>query len=93
MHYRRIRAFLPVGLVVALAAVVAASATAAPSPRAKLAGSVPPWATSSNFKSSTDGSDSVGFRVYLGWRGNAASVAAAVSTPGSSSYGQYLTPQ
>jgi len=93
MHHRRIRAFLPVGLVAALAAVVTASAAAAPSPRAKLAGSVPPWATSSNFKGSTSGSDSVGFRVYLGWRGDAAAAAAAVSTPGSAGYGKYLTPQ
>jgi len=92
MHYRRIRAFLPIGLVVALAAVVAASATAAPSPRAELAGSVPPWATSANFKGSTDGSDAVGFRVYLGWRGDAAGAARAVSTPSSSSYGEYLSP-
>src|SRR5690348_14702204 len=92
MHHRRFRAFLPVGLVVALAAVVAASATAAPSPRAKLAGSVPPWATSSNFKGSTSGSDSVGFRVYLGWRGDAAATALAVSKPGSASYGKYLSP-
>jgi subtilase family serine protease len=92
MHYRRFRAFLPVGLVAALAAVVAASATAAPSPRAKLAGSVPPWATSANFKGSTSGSDAVGFRVYLGWQGDAQAAARAVSTPGSSSYGKYLSP-
>ena len=44
-------------------------AAAAPSGRATLAGSVPPWATSANFKSSSNTSDSVGFRVYLGWRG------------------------
>ena len=48
-----------------LAAVVAAGATAAPSPRATLAGSAPPWATSSNFKSATSTTDYVGFRVYL----------------------------
>src|SRR5206468_5697830 len=93
VHHRRFRAFAPALLAVALAAVVAATATAAPSPRATLTGSVPPWATSSNFKSATAGSDAVGFRVYLGWRGDAAATAAAVATPGSASYGKYLTPQ
>jgi subtilase family serine protease len=93
MHHRRYRALVPAACVAALAAVVAATATAAPSPRAQLAGSVPPWATSANFKSSTSGSDTVGFRVYLGWRGNAEATALAVSTPGSASYGHYLTPQ
>jgi subtilase family serine protease len=92
VHHRRFRAFAPVLLAVALTAVVAASASAAPSPRAKLAGSVPSWATAANFKGATSGSDSVGFRVYLGWRGDAASTALAVSTPGSASYGDYLTP-
>src|SRR3954468_4132616 len=88
----RFRAFGPVALVAALAAVVAASATAAPSPRATLTGSAPPWATSSNFKATTAGSDAVGFRIYLGWRGDAAATAAAVASPGSASYGKYLTP-
>lgn len=83
---------MPAVLAVALVAIVASSAAAAPSKRATLAGSVPPWATSANFKSSTSGSDQVGFRVYLGWRGDAAATALAVSTPGSSSYGHYLTP-
>jgi subtilase family serine protease len=91
MQHSRLRALLPVALVFALAAAVAASATAAPSPRATVTGSVPPWATSANFKSATPTSDSVGFRVYLPWRGDAAAVATAVSTPGSPSYGQYLT--
>ncbi|MDX6467225.1 MAG: hypothetical protein QOI27_2265 [Gaiellaceae bacterium] len=84
---------LALAAVIAAAAVLAAGATAAPSPRATLTGSTPPWATASNFKSATAGSDSVGFRVYLGWRGNAAAVAQAVATPGSASYRQYLTPQ
>jgi subtilase family serine protease len=92
VHHRRFRAFAPAVLAGALAAVVAATATAAPNPRATLTGSAPPWATSSNFKGATSGSDTVGFRVYLGWRGNAAAVAQAVSTPGSASYGKYLTP-
>jgi subtilase family serine protease len=93
VHHTRIRGLVLAACLVAFAAVVAATATAAPSARAKLAGSVPPWATSANFKSSTSGSDAVGFRVYLGWRGNAEATARAVSTPGSSTYGKYLTPQ
>jgi subtilase family serine protease len=92
VHHRRLRAFAPAVLAGALAAVVVATATAAPSPRATLTGSAPPWATSSNFKSATSGSDAVGFRIYLGWRGNAAAAAQSVSTPGSASYGKYLTP-
>ena len=92
MHRSHLRAFVPALSALALAAVVAATATAAPSPRATLTGSAPPWATSSNFKGSTSGTDAVGFRIYLGWRGDAAAAARAASTPGSSSYGKYLTP-
>ena len=88
MQHSRLRAFLPVALVAALAAVVAAGATAAPSPRAQLAGSVPPWATSSNFKGAASGSDAVGFRIYLGWRGDAAAAATSAAATH-----QYLTPQ
>ena len=75
--------------------VTASAAGAAPSGRAALAGSVPPWATSSSFKGNAAGSDHVGFRVYLSWTGGdaAANFARAVSTPGSSSYGKFLTPQ
>jgi subtilase family serine protease len=88
VQHSRLRAFLPVALVAALAAVVAAGATAAPSPRAQLAGSVPPWATSSNFKGAASGSDAVGFRIYLGWRGDAAAAATSAAATH-----QYLTPQ
>ena len=70
-------------------------ALAAPSPRATLAGNVPPWAKSANFKGAANASDSIGFRVYLGWTDPAAveALAKAVSDPRSASYGQYLTPQ
>ena len=93
MHHSRLRAFLPVAVVAAVAAVVAAGATAAPNPRATLVGSTPPWATASNFKDATPTTDNIGFRVYLGWRGNAAGTAAAVSTPGNAGYRHYLSPQ
>jgi subtilase family serine protease len=69
-------------------------AAAAPSSRATLAGSVPPWATSANFKGAANTSDYVGFRVYLGWQNESQlqSFIQAVANPKSSSYGQYLTP-
>src|SRR2546426_7248940 len=84
------------GIVAAIALVGSAiPAMAAPSPRATLAGNVPPWAKSANFKAAANASDSIGFRVYLGWTDPAAveALAKAVSDPSSTSYGQYLTPQ
>jgi subtilase family serine protease len=78
---------------VGLAALAPGSAFASTS-RRSLAGSVPSWATAKALKGTTATSGSVGFRVYLGWRNAAAaeSLAREVSTPGSSSYGHYLTP-
>jgi subtilase family serine protease len=71
-----------------------AAANSAATGRAALAGSVPAWAKSSNFKGVATGRDSVGFRVYLGWRNESAvkALAKAVSNPSSASYGHYLTP-
>ena len=71
-----------------------AAANSAANGRAALAGSVPAWAKSSNFKGVASGSDNVGFRVYLGWRNESAvkALAKAVSNPSSASYGHYLTP-
>src|SRR5438876_4977357 len=70
-------------------------ALAAPSPRATLAGNVPPWAKSANFKGAANASDSIGFRVYLGWNNASAveALAKSVSDPRSASYGNYLTAQ
>src|SRR5215469_10982123 len=88
-----VRMVLP---VVATSACLAGSVqAAAPASRTVLNGSAPPWAKSSNYVSSTDGSTDVGFRVYLGWTdpAGAAALAMAVSDPSSSSYGHYLTPQ
>lgn len=70
-------------------------ALAAPSARAVLAGNVPPWAASANFKGAANTSDSIGFRVYLGWSNDSAveALAKAVSDPHSASYGHYLTAQ
>src|SRR6266550_1319711 len=68
---------------------------AAPADRATLAGSVPSWATSANFKGSATATDSIGFRVYLGWQNQSQveAIAKAVSDPASASYRQFLTPQ
>jgi subtilase family serine protease len=82
-----------VASIALLASVV--PALAAPAPRATLVGNVPPWAKSANFKAAANTTDSIGFRVYLGWTDPAAveALAKAVSDPQSASYGQYLTPQ
>jgi subtilase family serine protease len=87
-------AFTLVGVAVLVGALLAAPpAGAAPSARSTLPGSVPSWATAHNRVRAADPGADVGFRVYLGWRdaAAAAALARAVSTPGSSSYGQYLT--
>jgi subtilase family serine protease len=91
---RRLRVPALAVVVCAAIAAIAATTSAAASPRATLAGSVPSWATASNFKSAAASTDSVGFRVYLGWRNaaQAEALARAVSDPASSSYGQYVTP-
>src|SRR3954468_18767821 len=86
-----------IGLVLAVLAALALPAlpaTGATPDRAVLAGSVPPWANAASFKQPADGSESVGFRVYLGWQdpGRLAALAQAVSTPGGAAYGHYLTP-
>ncbi|HXC78138.1 MAG TPA: S53 family peptidase [Candidatus Acidoferrum sp.] len=74
---------------------LAIPAQAAPSTKATLAGSVPAWATSANFKGAAAATDSIGFRVYLGWQNpsQVAAIATAVSDPKSASYKQFLTPQ
>jgi len=68
---------------------------AAPSDRATLAGSVPSWATSANFKGSATGTESIGFRIYLGWQNQSQveAIAQAVSDPSNASYRKFLTPQ
>jgi subtilase family serine protease len=74
---------------------LALPASAAPSTKATLAGSVPSWAKSANFKGAAAGTDSIGFRVYLGWSNpsQVEALAKAVSDPKSASYKHFLTPQ
>lgn len=78
----------------AAGALTGVSSATPSSSRAAVQGSVPPWAASAAFKGAAPASDRVGFRIYLGWRDSATaeSLARAVSTPGSASYGKYLTP-
>ena len=91
----RIRtSILGIGAAIALVGS-AIPAMAAPSGRATLTGNVPSWAKSANFKAAATPSDSIGFRVYLGWNNPSAveALAKAVSDPRSASYGKYLTAQ
>ncbi|HEY3523146.1 MAG TPA: S53 family peptidase [Candidatus Limnocylindrales bacterium] len=70
-----------------------AVAPAAASSRKTLAGSVPGWANTANFRRAADPDTVVGFRVYLGLRhrADAVNLAKAVSSPGSAAYGEYIS--
>src|SRR5260370_21507146 len=52
----------------AVTSVLVVGPASANSGRAVLAGNVPPWATSANFKQSASSTDTAGFRVYPGWQ-------------------------
>ena len=75
----------------ALVGLMPSTAHSAQPGRTTLPGSAPSWANSKNLVGAADTSATVGFRVYLGWQGDAAAVARAVSDPASASYGKYLT--
>ena len=73
---------------VALALVFGLAASqAASSARTTLRGSAPAWANSHNLAGNADPASAVGFRVYLGWKSGAESLARSVSDPHSASYG------
>ncbi|MEY9953368.1 protease pro-enzyme activation domain-containing protein [Leifsonia sp. EB34] len=82
------------GAALLFAAVAASPAVAAPG-RSALPGSQPAWANAKALRSAAPATDTVDLRVYLPWQNQAqaAATALAVSTPGSASYRQYLTPQ
>lgn len=82
------------GAALLFAAVAASPAVAAPG-RNALPGSQPAWANAKALRSAAPATDTVDLRVYLPWQNQAqaAATALAVSTPGSASYRQYLTPQ
>ena len=84
-------------VLAALAAVVAVTVTTASGAngRSALAGSVPPWASASALKGAPAPTDSVGFRVYLGWRDQAGAEALCLAVrmvprpPASPPHGSY----
>jgi subtilase family serine protease len=82
------------GAVVLAAGLMALPAGAAGSGRSTLAGSQPAWANAKALRSAAPDTDYVNIRVNLGLRNEAAAqqLALAVSTPGSASYRQFLTP-
>jgi len=89
MHHRI--SWLAAGTAVATAigiAMAGGAATAAPNSRSTVAGSHPAWASAANAKGAAPSSGTLGFRVYLGWSADPTSLARAVSTPGSASYGK-----
>ncbi len=91
---RRLRLLAAVGVAAAVGGMTVAvtSAGAAPGGRV-LSGSVPSWAKPAARVGAAPAGDNVGFRVYLGWTGGsaAATLATAVSTPGSASYRKFLS--
>ncbi|MPQ98469.1 serine protease [Modestobacter sp. I12A-02628] len=82
-------------LALAVGSVSAATGALAAPSRGALPTSVPSWATASALRGAAPAGDVVHARVYLPWRDQAGldALATAVSTPGSPSYGQYLSPQ
>lgn len=82
------------GAALLFAAAAATPAAAAPG-RNALPGSQPAWANAKALRSAAPSTDTVDIRVYLPWRNASAAeqTALAVSTPGSSTYRQFLTPQ
>ena len=91
---RAVAAATSVAAACAIAGVAGLPGRADAASRHTLAGSVPSWANNAHKVSSTPGSQSVTFRVYLPWQhaDQAAALATAVSTPGNAQYGKFLTP-
>ncbi len=81
------------GAVLVAATLSASPAGAAADSRSTLPGSQPAWANAQALRSAAPATDYVNIRVNLGWRDEAAAqqAALAVSTPGSSSYRQFLS--
>ena len=92
---RKLRISVSVLSAIALGVTVAGLGTPAQaSPDHSLPGSVPSWANAAHKAGPASSSEQVDFRVYLDWQGGdaAADYATAVSTPGSGSYGKFLSP-
>jgi subtilase family serine protease len=82
-------------LAVAIALTTVSTAAQAAPGRGALPSSVPSWASSNALQGAAPAGDVVHARVYLPWRNQADldALTTAVSTPGSASYGTYLTAQ
>jgi subtilase family serine protease len=92
---RRRRLIIAATVTLGVVAGITATGVAQAASRRDLAGSVPGWANAAALQGTAPATDQVNFRVYLGWQNEdaATALATAVSTPGSASYRQFLTPQ
>src|SRR5271156_23999 len=74
-------------------AAAAGTASASGPPRHYLSGSTPKWLSKAHSVGTTSSSEQVSFGVLLGLRDEAGAEAAlqAISTPGSASYGKWLS--
>jgi subtilase family serine protease len=81
-------------MLMSLVMVASVSGMADASSRTSLPGTTPPWATAARSVGHASPSESVEFRLYLGWRNQAGAeaLARAVSDPKSASYRQFLSP-
>jgi subtilase family serine protease len=77
------------------AAFAAGAGSASAAPRSAIPGSQPSWATAKALKTTAATGDVVHARVYLPWRNQSSldALTTAVSTPGSASYGKFLSAQ
>ncbi len=94
LHLAR-RAVTALGVAALAVPFAAGSAFAAPDDRTTLPGNTPAWARTAAAVGTPASSDRISFTVALPLRDAATAEAllAKVSTPGSPSYGRYLTPQ
>ena len=94
---KRRRSIAPrVAIALALSSLLLASFSAGvdAASRSAIPGTKPSWATSKALVRHANANQTVGFRLYLGWRNADAAVALAkaVSNPRSAKYRQFLTP-
>jgi subtilase family serine protease len=91
---RSLAAIITGSLVLSSLLSAAIGGTTLAASRSVIAGTHPSWANSRELVRHADPNQSIGFRLYLGWRNAqaATALAVAVSNPKSASYGRYLTP-
>jgi subtilase family serine protease len=91
---KSIAARLAGALVVSSLLLASLGTSADAASRSSVPGTKPAWATSKAFLGHANPAQTVGFRLYLGWRNQAGAeaLAKAVSNPKSSSYRHFLSP-